>query len=297
MKYIKNVVVHAAACLIALFIPSCNSGGSSGSGGGPVQAGAPTDIAGAILAINPVIEFLDNTSFIYDNNSGDGFWPAGAFSGNYGSETDSATNETTITLNAFGVSPITLVLSNFSDGDGDGRIDDFSYTATSDALGSESGNGSFVAGKPANPDVEESEVADLSGSPTEAEWNQYIVGNTFLAQLQFDYRYTFTDASTVIVAYDDGFDVEESVTATYTYEKISASQGILVITESGFDEDGPNNGPYTYIETLNITFGDFFSGSVTGFSEFTYIDFQGMEQNFIDSISGRFVGIGSATSF
>ena len=251
------------ALFILLFFSGCGGGGSSSS---VVDAGAPTGVAGAEIVINPVIKFIDEDKFEYDNTlATDSDFPSGECTGTYATDLNKESRKLTLILtetdtDKFGGVPLELILSGCKDEEGDGLIDSFSYTATHGAV-QKTGGGIFTGGKPANPDADPADVVDVSGAPTSAEVAKYIVGKNMV---EFDengeYGYwKFTSASTYEAV---GYDGTISVNGTYTYEKTSESTGIFKFEDSENDPETGAMGPES--GTVNVTFVDIFSGTYTG---------------------------------
>jgi hypothetical protein len=249
---IASIVLTPVIFLLA----SCGGGGGSSSSA--VDAGAPVSVAGSEIVFNPRIKFLDETNFEYDNTlATNSDFPAGVVTGTYLTDLNKASRKLTLTLtetgtSKFGGTPLELILSGCKDEEGDGLIDSFSYTASHGAV-QKTGGGIFTGGKPANPDASSSNVADVSGAPTKAEWEKYVIGKNIVEiDEEGDYGYwKITDSSNYEAAYQaPGASI--SVNGTYTYEKTSENTGNFTFKDSAW------NG------TVSVTFVDFFSGTYTG---------------------------------
>jgi hypothetical protein len=240
---------------VIFLLASCGGGGSSSSA---VDAGAPVSVAGSEIVFNPRIKFLDETKFEYDNTlSTNSDFPLGVVTGTYATELNKASRKLTLILSAtvrskFDGTPLELILSECKDEEGDGLIDSFSYTASHGSVQKE-GGGIFTGGKPANPDASSSNVADVTGAPTLAEWEKYEVGKNVVEiddEGNFGY-WRLTSASTYEAHYQaqDRSGISGTVSGTYAYEKTGPSTGTFTVSDS------------LWGGVIRLEFIDFFNGT------------------------------------
>ena len=253
-KYHRLIVSLFGASSLLLF--GCGDGDNPPpSNASP--AGVPLSVAGSEITINPVIKFgADGSTFDYNNNlATDSDFPPGAASGTFTSSFDSSSEKVFLTLTADPVwldGDLSLELTGFLDVDGSGLIDTFSYTASYGAV-TAGGSGEFSGGKPANPNADASSIPDVSGAPTEDEWNKYIVGKNafFLSDDGSEADFVdIQDSGSFAATDEDGTEY-----GTYTYEKVSEITGNLTVKEGGGQH------------RLLITFDDFFSGEYRDLDE------------------------------
>jgi len=245
--------ILSSIAFVALFLTGCGGGGGSSSGTSTTKAGAPTSVAGAEIAINPIIKFgAGGSTFTYNNAlATESQFPAGLINGAFTTSENNATGELTLTLSAAGFpNDLVLVLSGFLDDGGDGLIDSFSYEATYGTV-SITGSGQFTGGKPANPDVDSSSIPDVSGAPTEEEWINYAIGKYIVVIYddgEMEYL-SITDSGNYATTDEEGTEY-----GTYTYEKLTETTGKFGQRES--DDTG-----WSWVGETTLTFDDFFSGS------------------------------------
>jgi hypothetical protein len=219
-------------------------------------AGAPSSVAGSEITINPVIKFgADGSTFDYDNTLATGSdFPSGTHEGDFAFRVIESTGQVILTLTATPAWPdgdLSLELSGFVDVDGSGRIDTFSFTASYGAI-TTGGSGEFSGGKPANPNADASSIPDVSGAPTEDEWNKYIVGKNMVWYTPGDPDVTFVyvkDAVSYVATDEDG-----PWHGSYTYDKTGDNTGKITASEVY------SNGGRWDMESI-VIFDDFFSAT------------------------------------
>lgn len=234
---------------------------------GTVSATAtvPTTLAtGTEIAFNPKITVTGVSSCTYDNtvNTVSEFpASAGPVDCNMTVTADASKVEVVLVNSTlFGTDNLVLSLTEFTDKGGDGYTDEFSVSATKGTTTVVT-TGQFVGSqKPRNENVSDVEVVDISGAPTTAEWNSYIIGNMIFAQdVDGDGNLIAFSSSTAdwrgVGGEDDG---ETAIIENYAYEKTSDTEGMLTIK----DDWAENDGSKWYGKTeIKLTFTNFYSGT------------------------------------
>jgi len=200
------------------------------------------DIIGSEIAFNPIIKFTTATDCIYDNTLAieNTFpQPASAIQATYTAVKSGDTLTVTVssTDSTFG-EDLVLVMTGWTDSDGDGRIDQFSVQPT---LGDDIPLAQMTGQFTENPPVASGSAlsastlpvfagGDSNRSPTLAEWNDFVVGkqlvfiyldgNVSSLSIQSTSSYTTTDAQ------------GNAVQGTYDYDRIDDGTGRLTIFES-----------------------------------------------------------------
>ena len=200
------------------------------------------DIIGSEIAFNPIIKFTTATDCIYDNTLAieNTFpQPASAIQATYTAVKSGDTLTVTVssTDSTFG-EDLVLVMTGWTDSDGDGRIDQFSIQPT---LGDDIPLAQMTGQFTENPPVASGSAlsastlpvfagGDSNRSPTLAEWNDFVVGkqlvfiyldgNVSSLSIQSTSAYTTTDAQ------------GNAVQGTYDYDRIDDSTGRLTMLET-----------------------------------------------------------------
>ncbi len=240
MKIPKTFYALLPACLLW---SGCNGGGGgSSSSATSTEAPSALDIIGSEIAFNPIIKFTTATDCTYDNTLAieNTFpQPASLIEATYTAVKNGGTLTVTIssTDSTFG-EDLVLVMTGWTDTDGDGLIDQFAIQPTlGDDLPLAQMTGQFTDNPPALPNATVSSSSlpifaggDSNRSPTLDEWNNYVVGK----QLVFIYTdgnvsYMNLDTSSSYTTLDAQ---DNSQQGTYDYDKIDDSTGRLTILES-----------------------------------------------------------------
>ena len=241
----NNLIIYIFSISSLFFYIGCNSGGGSSSTAttSTQEAPAVADLVGSEIAFNPIVNFTTSSDCTYDNTFAiESTFPkpsGGAITASYTALKNGDTITITIssTDSSFGEDLI-LVMSSWSDLDGDNIIDQFSVLAT---LGDDSPlaamTGEFTSNPPPLPNVNLNSTTspsfvggDANRSPTLAEWNNYVVGK----QLVFLYLTGIVDALTISSAssYSRTNLEGKSLTGTYDYDMISDTKGRLTLYEN-----------------------------------------------------------------
>lgn len=152
----------------------------------------------------------------------------------------------------FGLNNLKLSLAGFVDKGNDGYIDQFSVAAVHGSV-SVIETGQFIGSyKPRNTSISDNQVTDVSGAPTVAEWNSYIVKNMIFLEdngSSFALIQFLNDNGGSAQFSKDG----DSETVPYTYEKLtSANTGSLKFSSWSNTKDGI---------TVEVTFDTFYHGT------------------------------------
>ena len=252
--YLKKIFsTYIIACII--FLSGCGSdSGSSGSATSTAveSASSPTQIpSGAIIAANPTLTLtadLNNGGTVtatYLNTSSGSAYPASVAGGTVQVKMEVVGGKITLSFTA-DTKTIEWGMSQFLDRGGDGLTDEFTIDATIDGIAQASSIGQFVGGaKPTNENVSESERLtqnNISRSPTEAEFQKYLVG--------FAIGYTDGNDRGVISFLDSSrFMDAEDGSGTYTYTKMGPNMG-KIVGESG-----------SYPVNVSLSFDNFYEGT------------------------------------
>ena len=242
MKIPKTYYFLLPACLLWV---GCKGGGNSATSNPAsttTEAPSALDIIGSEIAFNPIIKFTTATDCIYDNTLAieNTFpQPASAIQATYTVVKSGDTLTVTIssTDSTFG-EDLVLVMTGWTDSDGDGRIDQFSIQPT---LGDDIPLAQMTGQFTENPPVASGSAlsastlpvfagGDSNRSPTLAEWNDFVVGkqlvfiytdgNVSSLSIQSTSTHTTTDAQ------------GNAVQGTYDYDRIDDTTGRLTIFES-----------------------------------------------------------------
>ena len=246
----------------------------------PASVGS-SGLSGKTVTFNPTLVFsTDGLTVDYSNSATDGNYPNGSFSNI--TLTDEVVGDrliVTITVNG---EKLDLGFS-FIDRGGEGYIDEvvLDLVEVDDQVQVLPAEISVLVspGTVRNEKVAEAALPDFSGAPTEAEWNQYLVGTAMLFS-ESSIRYgtdrtlvQFTSSSSgTYVDMEDG----DTGTFTYSYSLTDASQNIGKITISlewenlddtdtpdQEDLDFPGTNGHTMREdySKSLSFTNFFEGS------------------------------------
>ena len=261
--------IFSTLSLILLF--GCNGGSNTSNTTSTQAIEAPeiTELIGTEIAFNPVIRFTTSNECVYDNTlATETTFPQpsdGAIIASYTAVKSGTTLSINITSDdlSFG-EDLVLVMSNWSDLDGDYLIDQFSIVPT---LGDDSSlavlTGQFTVNAPAitNSNLNTANLpifigGDANRSPTLTEWNNYVVGKQ-LVFLYLDGNITTLSVSSAS-SYTTTDSTGSSITGTYDYDMISDTQGRLSLYEKSasttydFVQDGYGNAVAAY-ESEKIT--------------------------------------------
>ena len=229
------------ACLV---LAGCNGGGDSASSTATSsEAPSTLDLVGSEIAFNPTIRFTSATDCTYDNTlATENTLPqptTGLIQATYTavSSAGTITIKVSSTDSSF-TDDLILVMTGWTDSDGDGRIDQFSIQPTlGDDIPLAQMTGQFTENPPiaSGSALSASSLPAFAGgdsnrSPTLTEWNNYVVGkqlvfiytdgNVSSLNMQSTSSYTTTDAQ------------GNAVQGTYDYDRIDDSTGRLTIFES-----------------------------------------------------------------
>jgi hypothetical protein len=214
------------------------------------------------LAVNPIITFSaeatdGGTVTVRYVNTDSTYYPV--FDGNL--DLNMSISGSIIKL-AFSVGGkiISWDLDGFKDRGGDGHTDEFTVAATvnGDRLPSETGQ--FIGNvKPINDNIKEADRVDITGTPTESQFQNNIVGFAILAEAT-----TYSDKA--IVWFEDQTKFshidDDGVLTSGTY-KYSYNNGKPTLVVEYNDDDGDE-----VVETMDLTFNGFYEGT---WSESEYI--------------------------
>jgi hypothetical protein len=247
--------------------PVANLASVSGTVATPSKESAPTELANAQIAFNPVITIdATGSGCTYDNTKNTvSSFPAGtATCSIYWDESGGALVATLTETNGtvLGGTPLVLNLSGFVDKGNEGLVDEFTVQATHGATTVQE-TGQFVgATKPLNKTVAatRAELPDLSGAPDATEWARYCIGNAILVEgFSGDRSIARFTSATAHEGYDlSGSSAGTSWSGTYTYEKESDTGGLLILNETETDQSGSQ---ITVVTKISLTFTDFYTGS------------------------------------
>ena len=240
----NNLIIYIFSISSLFFYIGCNSGGGSSSTAttSTQEAPAVANLVGSEIAFNPIINFTTSSDCTYDNTFAiESTFPkpsGGAITASYTALKNGDTITITIssTDSSFG-EDLVLVMSSWSDLDGDNIIDQFSVLAT---LGDDSPlaamTGEFTSNPPPLPNVNLNFTTspsfvggDANRSPTLAEWNNYVVGKQ-LVFLYLDGNITALSISSAS-AYTTTDSSGKSLTGTYDYDMVSVTKGRLTLYE------------------------------------------------------------------
>ena len=167
-----------------------------------------------------------------------------------------------------------------------------------------------------NENVAETALPDFTGAPTEAEWNQYLVGTAILLQGTANGQDDFTLAQFTTTSSGTYVDVEDGDTGTFTYSysltDSGSNSGKLTIssewkneddTETPDEEDldypGSNGHMLRDDFSINLIFTDFYNGTYSDNPGKTITDVEtGKVYPSQDELSqGKFNGITNPTLY
>ena len=167
-----------------------------------------------------------------------------------------------------------------------------------------------------NENVAKTALADFTGAPTEAEWNQYLVGTAILLQGSDNGQDDFTLAQFTTTSSGTYVDVEDGDTGTFTYSysliDSGSNSGKLTVssewkneddTETPDEEDldypGSNGHMLREDFSMNFIFTDFYNGIGDENGDGTITDLQtGMVYPRVEEDGGgKFNGITNPTLY
>jgi hypothetical protein len=253
----------------------CGGGGSSSDSSpvGTSDAAAPAALpSGTEISFNPEIVFDGELSVgspvtaRYTNNSSTSSLPAG--------NNDSVSVTMTIVDGGIQVSfdqggqRVELILSGFKDF-GAGYIEEFTIEAKVDGTSVGTQQGRFTGNtKPKNTAA--SRTFDTSGTPTEDEFNKFLVGKAIYHQetypdvkdrgyILFKQDGTFHYLDGDLDGDSDSYTNEyKDIKSTWTYSYNGGSP-ILTLTDTAVKSD--DNSSYSSIDTIELSFQNFFQGT------------------------------------
>lgn len=269
---------HIISLIIStLLFHGCGSDSSQGSTATTSGASTPSSLpAGLSIAVNPTITFTSSlvngatVSVTYDNPTGFSTYPV--YTGPV--DVTMSTSGTAITLsfdfsNVFTIPPtLEIVLDGFVDRGGDGHTDEFTVTSTIDGAVQPAVNGQFVGNtKPVNENISEANRVDITGTPTEDEFQKYLVGFAIHANDNSDNYFLLFKNQTDVVFIDGG----DLGTGSYTYNYNSGNPTLILDIEGG---DGDK-----WVSTVNLSFNGFYQGT---WQETSHV-FNGVNDTNLDS--------------
>jgi len=246
----------------SLIIFGCGDNNGSSSSITLDSATAPASLsAGTVIAGNPSITLTaaladgGTVTATYENTATGSLYPsAAAVGGTIDVEMNLDGTNVKLSFTA-AAKAIEWVMSDFLDRGGDGHTDEFTLTASIDGTSQGSSVGQFVGGvKPKNENVADSARADITGAPTEEEFQKSLVGFAILASSNTgDLYYVSFSNSTDVKIIGGG----ETETATYTYSYTGGNKGSLSMNGTTTGDFGT----LPYSEKVEITFNNFYEGS------------------------------------
>ena len=276
-------------------------------------------LSGQTVKFNPTLTFsLNGKNIDYSNTESGSNYPSGNFTGL------SLTNEVvgnrlivTVTVNG---EKLDLGFS-FIDRGGEGFIDEevLDLVEVDDEVQVLPAEISVLVtpGTVRNENVAETALPDFTGAPTEAEWNQYLVGTAILLQGTANGQDDFTLAQFTTTSSGTYVDVEDGDTSTFTYSYSLTDSGsnsgkLTISTEwkNEDDTDTPDEEDLDYPGTnghmlrddfsINLTFTDFYNGTYSENPGTTITDTETGKVyplNEDDYTSGKFNGITNPTLY
>jgi hypothetical protein len=262
--------------LLTFTLIGCGGGGSSSDSSpvGTSDAAAPAALpSGTEISFNPEIVFDGELSVgspvtaSYTNNSSTSSLPAG--------NNDSVSVTMTIVDGGIQVSftqagqSVELILSGFKDF-GAGYIEEFTIEAKVDGTSVGTQQGRFTGNtKPKNTAA--SRTFDVSGTPTEDEFNKFLVGKAIYHQetspdnrdrgyILFNQDGTFHYLDGDLDGDDDDSDREDykNIKDTWTYSYNGGSP-ILMLKSTAVKKSDDSS--YFYEDTIELSFQNFFQGT------------------------------------
>ena len=239
-------------------------------------------LSGQTVKFNPTLTFsLNGKNIDYSNTESGSNYPSGNFTGL------SLTNEVvgnrlivTVTVNG---EKLDLGFS-FIDRGGEGYIDEvvLDLVEVDDEVQVLPAEISVLVtpGKVRNENVAETALPDFTGAPTEAEWNQYLVGTAILLQGTANGQDDFTLAQFTTTSSGTYVDVEDGDTSTFTYSysltDSGSNSGKLTISTEWKNEDDTDTPDEEDLEypgsnghmlrddfSKNLVFTDFYNGETS----------------------------------
>ena len=268
--------IKKLAILLSTFVLiGCGGDGGSSSDStavGTSDASAPASLPpGTEISFNPEIVFDGELSVgspvtaRYTNNSSTSSLPAG--------NNDSVSVTMTIVGGGIQVSftqagrHVELVLTGFKDF-GAGYIEEFTIEAKVDDISQGTQQARFTGDtKPKNTAA--SRTFDTSGTPTEDEFNKFLVGKAIFWQDTIDndrgYILFNQDGTYVDIVYDNSWEdnfVNLKKTWTYSY---NGGSPILTLSDTGVKKS--DNSEYSEKDKIELSFHNFFQGNYNNIPE------------------------------
>ena len=266
------------------------------------------DVVGSqTITLNPTLIFSeDGTTLTYSNDLNDTGYPATV---NGQIDVNSSKEEDRLILSfTVGGQKIEIGFS-FIDRGGEGYIDeailDVAKVDDTEQTISEKVTLTLDAGQLPNAGVAEEDRPDLSGAPTTAEWNRYLVGTAILLIEDKGLDNTLvrfnSSSSGQYVDLDEGYIGNFS----YTYKNEGNNTGEISITENwvnagqDYDSDYPDsNGSRMRSEfSVSLTFVDFYNGRWVDGPEVTTDLDSGKTYEVNDDEQGSFNAITNVTLY
>jgi len=283
----------------------------------PASVGS-SGLSGQTITFNPTLVFsADGLTIDYQNNTA-GNYPTGEFTNLViGEAVEGDRLIVSITVNG---EKLDLGF-NFIDRGGEGYIDEVVLDLVEvddevQVLPAEISLLVKTPGKIPNENVAEAALPDFTGAPTEAEWNQYLVGTAILLQGTANGQDDFTLAQFTTTSSGTYVDVEDGDTGTFTYSysltDSGSNSGKLTIssewkneddTETPDEEDldypGSNGHMLRDDFSINLIFTDFYNGTYSDNPGKTITDVEtGKVYPSQDELSqGKFNGITNPTLY
>ena len=256
MKYLSLFTI-----ILSLLFSSCGDSGGSGDGSVTTSgASTPSSLpSGLVIAVNPKITFTASLSdggtvaVSYENDGGD--YPV--YSGNVDVTMNKTGSQITLTFDFSAALPgttLSMVLDGFTDRGGDGHTDEFTVTATIDGDTKPASTGQFVGGvKPTNENIPASQRVDISGTPTEQQFQNYLVGFAILVTDTTDDDTAFIHFidQTSVEFYDDDGEISRG---TYTYSYNGGNPTLLISDMTESDGD-------VWSSNVSLSFDSFYKGN------------------------------------
>ena len=282
----------------------------------PASVGS-SGLSGQTITFNPTLVFsADGSKIDYQNNTA-GNYPTGEFTNLViGEAVEGDRLIVSITVNG---EKLDLGF-NFIDRGGEGYIDEvvLDLVEVDDEVQVLPAEISVLVtpGTVRNENVAETALPDFTGAPTEAEWNQYLVGTAILLQGTANGQDDFTLAQFTTTSSGTYVDVEDGDTGTFTYSYSltdpGSNTGTLTVssewkneddTETPDEEDldypGSNGHMLREDFSMNFIFTDFYNGIGDENGDGTITDLQtGMVYPRVEEDGGgKFNGITNPTLY
>ena len=247
----------------------------------PASVGS-SGLSGQTITFNPTLVFsADGLTINYTNTESGSNYPSGTFTGL--SLTDDVVGDRLIVTVTVNGEKLDLGFS-FIDRGGEGYIDEvvLDLVEVDDEVQVLPAEISVLVtpGTVRNENVAETALPDFTGAPTEAEWNQYLVGTAILFQGTDNGQDDFTLAQFTTTSSGTYVDVEDGDTGTFTYSysltDSGSNTGKLTISSEWKNEDDTDTPDEDDLEyagsnghmlrddfSLNLIFTDFYNGETS----------------------------------